>query len=1787
MPSDVHDELRAECDAIFPIPGDAERIWLLRALALILDQIPWLRPYFNDDELEGKLQTLRERVAESILPAQRDAAVVRMGGDYGVADAVIGNLSPHQPKGILTFRGLLWLAARTRHRTGQAHKSSSENLASALRSISKAPASAAAAALDSVLIALEDASTLGEAINILDGLARCEHATLRQAWISWFKPALQEVATDRRERPPRPKPVPEPSGPVEIHPLLPKKRSPGQLVDEPPDECGGSIDLALVEGFGTGVLSRAQAQYRARQAIWGRNYLLLSNHIDALFPDVFGAALRQIVDQLERLAPSNESIGWLGCLLKGITGRSTLGIASVRVGAMPEQENIRWLHFDADEGTLSFAPYWKQTFAPRSGADDKPPKEPPEPAYFRPSQEQRAFLCPVSDRVILPLVAPIARALVRHQAVLAQLGHLDPSELEQWMAAAAAQVGQAIGLPLSSAGLRRSLAPLVMEACGDIAMAQLICGDSFGRPSAQQHYYAPRCKDVADVYVAATGQFFEEFAAPRLSQGAARVGSELLVQAASARRLAESSFQWKSENFSGSADRVHAIHDHRRILDHSIRMMLATAGHRWSSSIFELTLSDFDLRTGAALFKDKRHDIAHDPRLACLPKVVCAQLASYTKHVFRLAELMPELRDGLLDILKGGAPIFFDLQEVKGDRCEILAPSLESISKRGPAEWRVLPENWGRTYIRTRALEMGAPPFLIACQLGHLDAVGYPFSNQSPSEPLEIVRRLQPWLDRVAKTQGWAVIEGETKAMGRGARQADHAGACVRIPLKDWRDTLRDLENRTRRAFQQWETSLRKDAKQARDAAEKMVLAHPLLMAASVTSAYQDQTKVPRVGQLEELDLSRVRQDLVVECGDDAAAAIACVRALRHVLKAVAKRSGQPAPSVAIPIAVRRPLDNPFFAGACVALSQVHLLRDHVRNRARDKRPDRSFLLQVARTAEALMLFGGVDDAGTLMSILQSRASARSSAKIPDLLLVPLPQGRVHAFRGLAALALANLSNRFPTEELPRVNDIAAALVRLLPDWAGPAEHVIPKLCSTVAIANRFEYSPAACFAIDPVKGSVSASVDEQLAFIDGDTKGPVRSDGPGQPRGTGDKLRKSWVRESQQTAFSQYRKLVRMIPIIGRDFDSPLTGRNIAASAIRSAATRAVVVGELDSWLDGADTACGEPLWPIVRMLAEWTRAELKRVKPDGSLLEYRSIKTYLTRVGHALVQELGELDATCWSERIVEDAYQYALEASRDSRFKVAAALLSFHRVADARFELPEVDLVPLYAELGREERNVDSAMILPVERKAAFGAIAQHAWGDLHDQDSTRIARAADALAPFLGYGGLRLSEPMGLQVGDVGRRPSGVLWARVRSNRLRSLKTRSATRALEWVPACDAEHLTRTWQWTESVRKHAGSRRPEGVYLVSGLDARDDLREQQPIAQLIRTELARVTGRSSERLHRLRHLVATEHITGIALSEQDARWIGLPLSDVHVRPLQPRDLHGISVPMGHAHWMVTIQWYLHLPWVLQSRAAVRLRHEYFDRTTVAGVLGLTPFAVDNLLRGVRSRDPTRVWFDHVRPARVIPDSPTVESPIDAKKWNWTAEAVAKLVGHAWRAKDLLSAMALMGIPLAQANAIETYAARWERKLGLRVIPAHVGERRRECPARAARRMVADAVYEAIWRILDQGSLEQQRAVQRVVASFFEFLTPRSGDKLVLTRSSARELQELLRAIGTHDEVVLIELPGALVKLSLERPTARAGSKSTGLGLKRILAIAGLAMALQSQGELSNSNSDCDPL
>lgn len=1757
--------------AVFPTPAGIEAVWLIEALISVFDSVPWASALLGGDYYRSVLEKILERRNSALPDGQKGRLRIELTGQYAAAGLMIGRRGELPVRSIQAFRALIWLVLK--HSTNRRNATHIRDLANAVRAAANLRGDQPSP-LNDVLPRLAAANCLQQAIESLALLDRSTHQTLKNIWVTWLRPSLEALEKDssslRREplrggaqKPPdsggigKAQGRREPAKPVtRIERLYRSRPTDGQLPHEPPEEFTAPIELVTLHGVASG-LAQGVKRFYAQRAIWSGNRFLLTEHIDALPSSVYGALLRELVDVLFNEPPSSDgALGAVGCLLKGLTGRTTAGLKAIQLGQPAPGPQYPTACLDLDVGVLWLPVFWKLEFADRNGDSTGNSI-----SYFRPNQLQASLVAPVTDRLALPLPTGVRQALRRHSAALRSLQATEVQSLDDAMSRVMRVATDKLDLVASVAGLRRALGPLLYERYGDLALAQLICGESLGLTAAPLHYYAPTMRSVAEAYRDLLAEHFGGTEMPRIPAWGTRIGSELLVNPATAKLLAASSHYQPPKNNGAASSLDECISEHRRLVDHLARMILATSGHRPGSALFEITLADVDLSSGAALFRDKRHDAAHDPRLAVLPRVTTDQIEAYCEHLHRLQALRPDLESTVAGVLHGEHPLLFDLS---GDG-RALPLSLERLADRSPTGWSGLPWNWSRTWLRTMAVEAGAPAFLVAAQLGHFDSIGYPYSNQSPTNPIDVVEAMRPWLDLLARRAGWEVLQ-------TGLRAAPSPTSEYAVgPLENWTVRVDEADAAASNAHRAWERRIKTERRRLRDEALAAVLAHPAFAVGDLAHSYRDAAAHVPPEALTSLNVEAVRDALVLDAEDDAILAVARIRALGRVLRTLSARAELPVPTLSIPIPVRRPLDNPFFRGCCRALSQVTALRAHVRERGKLKTPTRTFELQAARAAEALALFGGIDDPATVMAVLAARAQAVPSAKLVDLLLVPLKDGRVVAVRGVAALALAALADEFPTQEVPSRPILDLKLTELMPSWALPAKapSLLIALCSTIRVSNRFEQSPAARFAMDERIGSVPATIEEQIALIDGDPIGPSRSQPPFKhtcpepqalPESGGQRAR-------GDTARQQYNQLVQMIPKRGRDLRLPLTGRGISATSINTRSTRDAVTAELRAWLGTPDQP--KNLFPITRMLGEWALAELQRPRSGERRLADATVATYLTRIGSALVQMLGDEDPSQWDETKIEDAYAYALQASDRAKAKVAAALLSFHRFNETRFDLPDVDLGSVYAMLGTGKRHVDCGVILPVERERALAALDRDAWQSA-DHQNARRARMAHVTAIWLARAGARLGEPLGFRVRDLGRTADGKVYARITSNRMRALKTSAGRRTAE-LGSATAHEGDVVWAWREAIRSQVKPSRSGGGYVVAELEQPRAFGELPGVSQLIRQTLAAQTGRESERLHRFRHLVAYEGITRVVFASEDAEAVGQGPFKPNGVP-EPRDFATVSVPLGHAHWLTTLQAYFHTPWILQSRAAARNRRLYLNRKFLPGALGYTAAFFDSLLRDRPEANHIDVWFARFRSRRTQPvgHSPSVQEA--TPRWTCTARTLGQLLDIASRCASLSEALRLIGAPLDAEDEIRRLASRWEMKIGRLLIPPADDDGNR--PKRTLRRTAGDAIAEGLWERFDLDPVERT-GLAIIAQSAFVHADTRPGEHVRLPDELADTLVGLLLGVGIDAPAVQRKQlgPGISQVMVVGKEKDRKG-RVRPLGLRRILAVMDLTTHFQDR-------------
>jgi integrase len=1203
---------------------------------------------------------------------------------------------------------------------------------------------------------------------------------------------------------------------------------------------------------------------------------------------------------------------------------------------------------------------------------------------------------------------------------------------------------------------------------------------------------------------------------------------------------------------------------------------------------------------GAALFADKVHDGAHNPRLVALPKTASRQLHAYLTHLAGLSALEPSLSGHVRRVLAGDAPLFFKVAPNGG--CAEL--DLDGFKAILPKPWRELPLNWGRHWTRTRGIEAGIRPELVNMQLGHLEAVGYPFSGASPTEPWRFVQAVSGDWERLAQLQGWEVFHGLKGSLAKDA---------LLPPLQSWSTHVHAHLASTRETAAAWDAKLKSELRRVRTAALARVLDHPDLIAAGITERFSAGPGRCDRHDLKRADFERIRDELFEAAGDNSALAMAMASAVCRVARVVNRRSRQPGETPGPLLALRRPLDNAFVPKMMTAVRQVYALRSHVATLVSVKAGEKPWdlLIACAHAVLALCLFGYCESFEQALGVLRHRSGCTRSRVMPDVVLVPFGPAdhEVVGLRRVAAIVIAKLAKNFPGVDTPSAESIGDALANLLPDWAVASRggrksgDWVTRLFETCAMANRYELSPAARMANAIAGGSTPAHIEEQAALIDGDPAGVLRRSWEVKGDAAKETSLRSVIGGRTANARSQYNALCAVFPGEG-DTPLPTTGRVVHSNQSDSPESRRLIIEELRTRLDASRPE--EALQPIVHVLTQWVVDMLVNGTPMKANPALSSVETYLSRIGGVLTHVFGQSSLEFIDDVELEEAYLSAIEAKdeekAESRSKTAATSIHFHAFAIAHAGFPDIDLSQIRLYLRQtKEPLADARLILASERQAAMEKVEGLASTPIGSSAfDTRLYRQAVFAMGLYAWRGLRRSEPIGMHFRDVAVTSSDVV-VRIRSNHTRRVKTQNARRVIRMPLDAVRVHDVHLGQWVETERSRLGVRRLERALVFGSAEAPFSAEQGAKVADVCLGALRESTGRPGQRLHALRHLVGIEQVTPVFLTPGDHSALSgsLQLPDVPTMGSDlalPRDLQAQVVPLGHGNPKTTIQHYHHLPWLLRSRSDERLGSQYVNRATLAPLLGVTLHAMDFAVKKHPDRPRGLVWLDiaaKVRPRPSIargpknrrgpgaPDGTAVAAP-----YAWQASELSKVLDEVARVGDLEKVLLARGAPVSQGTVLRRHLAPMERRLGRRVLVEDTQSTGTGVPKRVLRPMRSAQVLNVLLDWFDRDVAGRRSLLASLADDLFEHLHPKQGDRIVLSQGHGSKLEGLLADAGMPREALVSELDDlGMYVLRVRRPgqeqkgeTPPKGEQYLGLVLKRLLVV--IRLAFRGFVDLGNS-------
>ena len=1823
LPADLHrklGELRPEDEAwlatlfqCFPIPRADCAPDVTKALGRLLGTAPWVEELFGGSDFTVRLRRLGMLLDEHIGP--RELTAKRLRTDFGGPFLLTGTLMPVPglalTPGVEALRAI-WAGCRWRWlEEGDPRITAINELAEAIRAIKDG-----GGVSQRVLAKVGSATSCQSFADLAEGIKRGHGEGLVEAWIRHYEPTLRggrrsatgpsavPAPPGRPTAAPGPPPTPAPTGPANpappsgspAEPTAPRPpRSGGKssgATDE--DELVDKLQRSIRRGQGprpenaaepipgepmeeltpsvlTSPLPEAPAhedasdllRYQVRQAIWNTNYLLLPNHPDVLpLPDyirVVSRILAQLEDETQDAAPR---CGTAGLLVQALTGRTPRSFKALSILA-----NAKTAH-DADrmdlllkEGAFRLSCFWQ---VPGPGY---------EPSQFRPSGDQAKYLEETREEFWLLLAPAFRDALVENADALRELVALPVGEIESRLRQAARGISEGEGVAFTIGQLRSSFSAHLFELCRDTATTELICADTLGQSIAPLAYYAPRARSLAQSHWS-----FQQVllgtaeSLPAFPLSDERVGSRLLVGKRHAQAMARSASRTFHHGVTRLLEEGRLVEVHHAMVGHLAGMLMAVATHRPTEALLKLTVSDFLIGedAGAALFRDKVHDAAHDPRLVALPATVSRQLKAYLDHLGGLAEHLAgagtkaKAEAKVSKILKGKAPLLVGLS----DDGQLLPLDLTALKSLMRPEWQVLPMNWGRHWMRTHAVEQGVSPELVSIQMGHLEAVGYPFSGASPTVPRQYVEVIAPGWDELARAQGWQVVQGLPTTRPVEPRML--------TPLREWNQAIKKHEAAQRAEAKLWRTAMKAKLREYRDDAKQAVLTHPELVSAGIVSRFEDRRSGLERHGLTRADFERIRDDVYERAGDDLALAIARANAVCDVARVVNHRTRQISETPGKVFNLRRPLDNAYIPGMMEAVRQIQALREHLATLSTQKPQDRwqDMASACACAALAMVLFGYCESPEQIQGAIERRNQLQRSATLEDAVLVPWGDRphQVLGLRSIAATVLARLSWKRGKDKMPPWNDVEARLADFLPAWAlagkqrskeGVSVGLLDRLCQTAAVAHRYELSPGARRANALSGGSTPAHIREQLALLDGDPAGTVIRDWEEEGPGASEQQDAVDTRKRLGNARTQYNALCALFPSTTKDTALPETGHTIASGEAAASRNWDIVASEIKAQL-----CIDQPerrLQPIVRMLASWIVDLMVHGTPKKDAPAFSTVKDYLTRIGGPLVEIFGQSAMTDVDEAELEDAYLATIETKKardtDLRQRTAAALLLFHAHCQEHFGLPDIDLSGVKLHLGDDpEALSDARLVLPAERAAIMARLedetrAAETGRTAHE---VRTMRQALQVMPLFGLGGLRRGEGLGLQFRDVAE-SGGRLRIRIRPNNSRRLKTVRGRRIIELPAEATVVGGLNLAKWVETERARLRKTSLETAYVFTPVDDPSDAKARIDVAQACLKAVRHVTGRRHGRLHALRHLVAMEVITPVFLTAADREALAdsLRLDPVLTQAgvALPRDLLGRVVALGHANPLTTLTSYHHVAWLLRSHSDAFLTATYANRQTLAPLLGVSLHTLDWAVKKRPGRDRLLAWLDVGIDVREVPAAPVGASGSQASagmetatagRGRWMARDLGEMLDDVARVGSLEKVLVVRGAAVEGADALRLLFRPMEARLGRKLIEERGRARTPGHPRRVVRPVGKGRELEVLWEWYDGDDNGRRDRIAAVAAALYEYLQPAQGDRICLPPLHAKELRELMSEAGiSPDRIVREPVQGGVEVMRILRP------------------------------------------
>ncbi len=1315
---------------------------------------------------------------------------------------------------------------------------------------------------------------------------------------------------------------------------LDRARQNGETIEE----IVGETEAAITETRPRAMGRAQQRVFAARQVSAMRQGVWARHQWDALTTEESAAFIRWLLAQTQ--------IGWTTtdyvrreaiavCLMMSITGFSLHRAHAVRMLAPLDSEDDGW---DPERSALTF---------PLPGTDSR----------FEPTDLQTRSLEVVATRISLMIPREIASVMHRLEAF--DDPFLYACDLDQLGKSVSELIEQAREhMPrLSLARIQRSLHLEVLNQLGDIASAQLICGDTLGVAPTPMAYYAARADAIQQGYNKAVQRFGLTPEPPDLYMRG-RVGSKLLVTPKALLRFVSHVQRGlvqvpRPARTNGRA----AAELHSTLVPSLATLFLAATGHRPTFRIGCMTSTFFCLRGSLAVIEDKISDEQHESRLVPLCPLLRSSLAAYGKHLERLTKnvaLIDAHRQAAKDALSGSGPLFFMF-----DGADTRPLTVDDLNGRAPPDWS-LPKNFLRHHLATALRDQDCPGVYVQALLGHLEAGIQPFGSESFMSPPEYLDTTSSQLESMLRADGWRCILGGDEDHEVFAR---HAPPLARAVL--------GIQSRHVLASQDQHRKQRRHVELVRAERKGEIDAW---IKGLIDAAVSATTKPTDAGPIEiNADaVSDIRKQICA-AADDLAHAEASIDALRVQLeegRALGRWKVKRLPSFFVP----RPAPAVFKPAFVSLYSSILRLRQMLLSEVVQS-PKAEPQDAARRCILALILWHGICDHERLHWMLRGIPRAQCARNI-DALVVPVDlvetaTGRIktssEVLRGVVALLAHAVEDSLRSElDEEKVQSILASWIpRDVIDC--PAGDLLGVLFEAVAAAHRFE-------SIGPVREvwtgnytSVSLPPERLLALLDSAAprsteafqlpmEQPIRMERPSSAEASGQrgalKLGYGWLKDVLRYRPGKTKTFPSFSPDEEQTKSATRRSREEPSSQLERD-IRKEIVRRLDERLNR---------WPedgsLLRALTAYALDRLQNGTPWKPRVGLRTVYGYVLGAGTPMLAQHDGMPLDQMDSEDYHEIYEACIQGSKYvAPAKMARLLAYFHGFLAAKCGAPGVAIGVsttggrCFPDVGyvtpheylRAQRLLDDCL---ASAQAAEGSIAE-------------LKAAAVALPLGFATGG-RTAEVM-LREADELTYDEGQRALLVRRNGFTGVKTLRATRRISIEgTVCDQD-----WRQIESWRDDVAALRPKGAIAHSALFP--EWSSGRPIdpdrlTKLIGETLRCATGLAEARPYWWRHtLSCNELLTQLGGDDvlealtpvgeaptlglgADGEALGYPPAGV---PLCQAHAANFRARRGHWRMRTSIETYVHLIALIEPHASRQVSLD-LSVDQLGRLAGLSPHA-----------------------------------------------------------------------------------------------------------------------------------------------------------------------------------------------------------------------------------------------